>query len=234
VVFTSDNGCAPYVGAAELEALGHFPSGPLRGYKSDVWEGGHRIPFIVRWPGKVKPASQCHQLVEQADLLATCAEVVGAALPEGAGEDSVSLLPLLAGDDWPVRLLAVNQSSEGLPAIRKGPWKLIFGAGSGGWSKGRDAHPVQLYNLAEDLGESRNLCEQWPEIVAELTSLTEKIVTDGRSTPGPPQQNDVPVDWKRFLEIEPVRPVPGARNRPPLGTQSGQGIIGGIGFAGVR
>ena len=75
VVFTSDNGCAPYIGASDLEKMGHYPSGPLRGYKSDAWEGGHRVPFIVRWPGVVKPASVCDQLVHQADLLATFAEI---------------------------------------------------------------------------------------------------------------------------------------------------------------
>ena len=85
VVFTSDNGCAPYVGAAELEKMGHFPSGPLRGYKADVWEGGHRVPFIVRWPGVVKAGSVCDQLVQHADLLATCAEIVGANLPDDGG-----------------------------------------------------------------------------------------------------------------------------------------------------
>jgi arylsulfatase A len=73
VIFTSDNGCAPYIGVKELEKKGHYPSGPFRGYKSDAWEGGHRVPFIVRWPGVVKPGSQCDQLVHQADLMATMA-----------------------------------------------------------------------------------------------------------------------------------------------------------------
>ena len=127
VVFTSDNGCSPQVDIAELEKKGHFPSGPLRGYKADVWEGGHRVPFIVRWPGVVKGGTRCDQLVQQADLMATFAEVLGATLPDDAGEDSVSLLPLLRGGDRPVRESAVNQSSQGLLAIRKGPWKLIFG-----------------------------------------------------------------------------------------------------------
>ena len=97
VIFTSDNGCAPYIGVRDLEDRGHFPSGPLRGYKSDVWEGGHRVPFIVRWPGHVDPQSVCHQLVHQADLMATCAAVVGAELGAKVAEDSFSLLPLLQG-----------------------------------------------------------------------------------------------------------------------------------------
>jgi arylsulfatase A len=199
VVFTSDNGCAPYVGAAELEKRGHFPSGPLRGYKSDVWEGGHRVPLIARWPGVVKPGSVCRSLVQHADLLATCATIVGQKLPDNAGEDSVSLLPLLRGGDAPVRVAAVNQSANGLSAIRKGAWKLIFGPGSGGWTQGRDDLPAQLYNLDDDLGETKNLYRQRPEITVELTELMSKIVGNGRSTPGAAQANDVPVNWRRFL-----------------------------------
>ena len=200
VLFTSDNGCAPYIGAQELEEKGHFPSGPLRGYKNDVWEGGHRVPFVVRWPGVVAPSTECAELVHQADLLATVAEVVEATLSESAGEDSVSLLPLLKGGDTPVRQTAVSQSGRGLLSVRRGSWKLIFGPGSGGWSKGRDEQAAQLYDLATDLGETRNLFAARPELVADLTSTMTQVVEKGRSTPGAPQQNDVPVDWRRFLK----------------------------------
>lgn len=200
VVFTSDNGCAPYVGAAELEKMGHFPSGPLRGYKADVWEGGHRVPYIVRWPGVVKAGSVCGQLVQHADLLATCAEIVGRKLPDTAGEDSVSLVPLLRGGDKPVRESAVNCSAGGLLAIRQGSWKLIFGPGSGGWGQGRDSQLGQLYNLAEDLAETKNRYAEKPEVVAELTALMERVVSQGRSTPGATQANDLPVNWKRFMQ----------------------------------
>ena len=193
VVFTSDNGFAPYVGVKELEARGHFPSGPLRGYKSDAWEGGHRVAFIVRYPGVVAPASQSDQLVHQADLLATFAEILAADLPAGAGEDSVSLLPLLRGDSQPVRRQAVSCGMRGLPAFRDGQWKLVLGAGSGGWSKGGDAAELQLYDLATDLGETTNLAADQPERVQAMLAAYQKIVAAGRSTPGPQQQNDVPV-----------------------------------------
>ncbi|MEK7706822.1 MAG: arylsulfatase, partial [Verrucomicrobiota bacterium] len=196
VVFTSDNGCAPYIGVEELEKLGHFPSGPLRGYKSDVWEGGHRVPFIVRWPGVVKAGSVSHQLVQQSDLLATVAEILNFKLPDSTGEDSVSFLPLLRGKNKPVRAHAVNQSMQGLLAVRNGKWKLIFGRGSGGWTKGRDEKPGQLYNLADDLGETRNLYAEKPAVVAELTALMNKLISDGRSTPGAPQKNDAEMKWK--------------------------------------
>jgi arylsulfatase A-like enzyme len=200
VVFTSDNGCAPYIGVAELERKGHFPSGPFRGYKGDVWEGGHRMPFMVRWPGVIPPGSRCDQLVQQSDLIATFAEIVGARLPDNSAEDSVSLRSLLDGAHRPVRTIGVSQSVEGLLAIRQGPWKLIFGRGSGGFSKGGvDTLPMQLYNLADDISELKNLSVARPEIVAELTRRMTEIVDHGRSTPGPPEQNDVTVDWKRFL-----------------------------------
>ncbi len=194
VIFTSDNGCAPYVGAKELEEKGHYPSGPLRGYKSDAWEGGHRVPFIVRWPGTVKPGSLCHQLVEQADIFRTLAEVLGTKLPDSAGEDSFSLLPLLHGEEKPIRENAVSASSNGLPAVRLGDWKYIPGPGSGGWGTGGDpSQPVQLYNLADDLGESKNLAATLPEKLAEMKAMLEKVITDGRSTPGAAQKNDVEV-----------------------------------------
>jgi arylsulfatase A-like enzyme len=199
VVFTSDNGCAPYVGVPEMERHGHFPSGPLRGYKSDVWEGGHRIPFIVRWPGVVGAGTSCDQLAHHADIMATVSEVVGARLPDNAGEDSFSLLPLLRGGTQPVRHSSVNQSANGLPSIREGSWKLIFGAGSGGWGAGRDELPAQLYNLAEDIGETRNLYKEKPDVVERLTKLMAQTVASGRSTPGEAQPNDKPFDWQRFM-----------------------------------
>jgi arylsulfatase A len=196
VLFTSDNGCAPYIGVPEMEARGHFPSGPLRGYKSDAWEGGHRVPFIARWPGTVQPGAVCTALVHQADLLATCAEIVGAPLPDEAGEDSFSLLPLLRGERESVRANAVSQSVGGSLALRRGDWKMIFGKGSGGWGKGAVETPGQLYHLKDDPGEKTNLYAQHPDIVAEMTALMTKIITEGRSSPGKPQRNDAPVKDK--------------------------------------
>lgn len=194
VLFTADNGCAPYIGISDLEKMGHYPSGPLRGAKADAWEGGHRVPFIVRWPGKVKAGSVCDQLVQQSDYIATFAEVLGTRLPDNAGEDSVSLMPLLKGGDQPVRDNAVSASIGGVPALRHGTWKYIPAPGSGGWGKGGDqSQPVQLYNLADDLGETKNLAAMMPEKVAEMKALLEKLIVVGRSTPGAVQKNDVEV-----------------------------------------
>jgi len=187
VLFTSDNGCAPYIGVDELEAKGHFPSGPLRGYKGAAFEGGHRVPFIVRWPGVVKPGAVCDQLVHQADLMATLADILGAKLPDEAGEDSFSLLPLLKGSDRPVREHAVSCASSGVPGLRRGPWKLILE---------RDPESktsVHLYNLDTDIGERTSLAAERPELVADMHALMERLITDGRSTLGKKQINDVEV-----------------------------------------
>ncbi len=189
VVLTSDNGCTNHAQPGQLEKMGHYPSGPLRGYKFSVWEGGHRVPFIVRWPGVAKAGAVCGQLVHQADLIATVADILGAKLPENAGEDSFSLVPLLKGSDKPIRPHAV--SCGGVPGLRRGDWKLI-----------PNAKP-ELYNLADDIGETNNLADSKSELVAEMKALLEKLITDGRSTPGEPQKNDIEV--RRFPQKEPTK-----------------------------
>ena len=201
VLISSDNGCAPYVGIDELASKGHCPNWPYRGFKTDIWEGGHRVPFMVRWPRSVKAGTTCNALVQQMDTLATVAELLNITLPPSVGEDSVSYLPLLLGSKPATRVSAVNQSIHGLFAVRQGPWKLILGPGSGGWAKGSDEKPQQLYHVDDDPTEERNLFGKHPELEKQLAQLMEKIVTDGRSTPGPVQQNDVPVDWRKFVDL---------------------------------
>ena len=194
VIFTSDNGCAPYIGVTDLEQKGHYPSGPLRGYKADAWEGGHRVPFIVRWPDVVQPGSVNDQLVHQADLLATFAEILGAELPDNAGEDSFSLVSLMNGAGQPVRDTSVSCSIDGTPSFRHDNWKYIAARGSGGWGKGGDqTQPVQLYELTNDVGESTNLAATDPQRVDQMQAMFESVITQGRSTPGEPQKNDVEV-----------------------------------------
>jgi arylsulfatase A-like enzyme len=206
VIFTSDNGCSPQADFRALLAKGHNPSSVLRGHKADIWDGGHRVPFIVRWPGRVPAGTTSDQLVCLVDFLATCADLVGVKLPADAGEDSVSIVPALLGQaDKPVREALVHHSINGRFAIRQGKWKLELCPGSGGWSAPRDPQAarqglpsVQLYDLTQDLGEQRNLQAEHPDVVKRLTALLEKYVAEGRSTPGAPQQNTVTVDvWKR-------------------------------------
>ena len=196
IMFTSDNGCSPAAKIDELESKQHFPSELRRGHKADIWDGGHRVPFIVRWPDRIKAGGRTDQLTCLTDLMATCAEIVGAKLPDNAGEDSVSILPVLLGTaTGPVREAVVHHSIKGTFAIRQGQWKLELCKDSGGWSKGGVTDlPGQLYDMSRDVGEQKNEYNEHPEIVSRLTKLLEKYVTDGRSTPGPSLQNDVPVD----------------------------------------
>ncbi len=198
VIFTSDNGCSPAANIPELQKAGHEPNHPLRGHKADLYEGGHRVPFLVRWPAKVKPGVS-DALVGQIDFLATFAEITGASVPAAMGEDSVSFLPVLRGEKPTVRLGIVSQSINGSFAFRDGPWKLLLSAGSGGWSSPKPGAEeaglpaVQLYDLSKDLGEKTNLQAQFPERVAAMKAELEKIIARGRSTPGEDLKNDVPV-----------------------------------------
>jgi arylsulfatase A-like enzyme len=192
VVFTSDNGCSPAAGIAALEKQGHDPSAGFRGHKADIWDGGHRVPFLVRWPGAVTPDSRSDRLVCLTDLFATAADVTGAKVPAAAGEDSVSFLPGLLGKPAPPRGAVVHHSIEGRFAVREGKWKLCLCAGSGGWSKGTTESP-QLYDMTADPGETTNRAAAETETVARLTKLLESYVADGRSTPGEKLKNDVAV-----------------------------------------
>jgi arylsulfatase A-like enzyme len=196
VIFSSDNGgVAPQRHeTVPAEVAGHRINGPLRGQKTEVYEGGHRVPFIVRWPGRVKPGVTSGALVANTDLLATCAEIVAGTLPDHAGEDSYSFLSTLLGESTGAapRTELVTDSMMGLFAIQQGPWKLIQGHGGGGHFPGSTPasaapHPAdpagQLYHLGNDLGESKNLYAENPEIVARLTTLLQRIQKSGRSRP---------------------------------------------------
>ena len=212
VIFTSDNGCSPQANFEQLHAAGHFPSHHFRGYKADIYEGGHRSPLVVRWPSVVRPGSRCDQLVSLNDLLATCADFLGTALPDDAGEDSVSMMPALRGEGIHMRDTLIHHSFHGSFGIQHGNWKLALCPGSGGWSFPRpgvdDASklpPIQLFDLASDIGERNNLQDKHPEIVARLTKLLEKQIADGRSTPGPRSKNSREIDiWKSGKEAQKI------------------------------
>lgn len=195
LILTSDNGCSRAAGIGKLEQQGHYPSELRRGSKSDIWDGGHRIPFIARWPEKVKAGSRSDQLICLTDLMATSAEIVSAKIPDNAGEDSVSILPALIGmDSKATHEAVVHHSIRGNFAIRQGQWKLELCNDSGGWTKGGVKELGQLYDLSKDIGEQTNEYTQHPEIAKHLTKLLQKYVAEGRSTPGPVQKNDAAVD----------------------------------------
>ncbi len=201
VIFTADNGCSPAAGTPALEKQGHFASAQLRGYKADIWEGGHRVPFLARWPGRIQAGSTQARTLCLTDFLATCADLLGATLPADAAEDSVSFLPALLGRAGATpRPAVVHHSIHGVFAIREGPWKLIAGAGSGGWAKPGDAEalaaglpPLQLYHLDDDPGETKNLQAARPEVVTRLRGLLDSFIARGRSTPGPTRKNDAAI-----------------------------------------
>src|SRR5262249_3183454 len=159
---------------------GHDPCWGLRGTKADIWEGGHRVPFMVRWPGKVQPGTTSEALVCLTDFFATCAEITGTAVPENAAEDSVSFLPALRGEPAKPTPLG-SHSVAGIFASRSGSMKLCLPPGSGGWSApkpgaaaAKDLPPEQLYDLAADRAEARNLIVEQPEKAKELLTLLEK------------------------------------------------------------
>lgn len=224
VIFTSDNGCSPVAKVQELERQGHFPSAGYRGYKADIFEGGHRVPFLVRWPNVVAPGTVCEQLIGLQDFMQTCAEINKIALPDSAAEDSISFLHALkdpAGQTTAPsvlrRTVQIHHSINGSFAIRQGEWKLCLCPDSGGWSFPRPNSPefwkqnppfspLQLFNIQLDEAETTNVSLETGNLatVRELQELTKKIIDDGRSTPGQVQSNDTSVQMiKTFPRKKP-------------------------------
>ncbi len=197
VMFSSDNG--PEVSTTYHMRTDHQHDGarPWRGMKRDQWEGGHRVPLIARWPGKIKPSSTSDETVCLTDVMATCAAIVDFSLPNDAAEDSFNILPVLTGEKRgkAVRRYTLHQTIKLDLAIRRGPWKYLDHRGSGGNNyagkylkpymlpeTAPDA-PGQLYNLETDPGETTNLYFKHPEIVKELKSQLEEYKASGRSAP---------------------------------------------------
>ncbi|MDR1009918.1 MAG: arylsulfatase [Opitutaceae bacterium] len=203
VIFATDNGCSPSADFKSLAKYNHDPNLGMRGHKADIYEGGHHVPFIVRWPGRVLANHASNELMYQGDLFATCADIIGAKIPANAAEDSVSILPALTGEKpgAPLHEAIVHHSNNGSFAIRQGAWKLILCPDSGGWSQPRPGHaprgapPFQLFNLEQDPSEKTNLHKEHPEMVQRLGKLLIKYIRDGRSTPGPAQKNTGGNNW---------------------------------------
>ena len=190
VIFTADNGPVWY--DEDVEKYGHDSAGILRGMKADAWEAGHRMPFIVRWPGQVKEGMTTKQTICFTDLLASFADILDVELKAEQGPDSFSFLPVLRGEQpesMPIRgpIVMTPGAGDGMQMIRAGDWKLIRGQGSGGFSKPRKRSPKtgepigQLYNLAADPSESKNLYAKRPEIVKKLLAEMERIVASDSS-----------------------------------------------------
>lgn len=213
IIVTSDNGQTPRADFDdnELKQAGHNGSYIYRGKKFDIFEGGHRVPFIASWPGKIAEKTVSEETVCTVDFMATAAEMLGVKLPETAGEDSYSLLPVLLQQPYPkpLREATVLHSSDGRFAIRKGDWKLILWAGSGGWAFPKTASDMaglprfQLYNMRDDPSEKSNVISAHPELAQGLQVLLEKYVDDGRSTPGARQSNEGPKRWPQLEWMAP-------------------------------
>ena len=207
VVFTTDNGCSPAAGIKEMEAQGHRPNSIYRGHKADLFDGGHRIPCILRWPEGTKP-HEVRQTVCLTDFYATFAAINGYKLMDSEGEDSYNLLPAIVSETEidPIREATVHHSIDGQFTIRQGDWKLLLSASSGGWSAPTPTDtlaldslpPIQLYNMKDDPSETTNVEAEHPEIVSRLRALMAKYVREGRSTPGAPQKNDGEYPWKEL------------------------------------
>lgn len=195
VIFSSDNGAETnYV--YQRDVYGHYSSLNFKGGKRDIYEGGHRVPFLMRWPALIQAGSETNVPVCQTDYLATIAEIIGVKLPDNAGEDSYSLLPILQGKDYDkaVRGPVIHHSVTGHFAIRDGKWKLNMLRGSGGSLEPRFIEPkegeavFELYNMDVDPSETTNLYFAQPEVVKRLTKKITRIIKDGRTTPGIPQE----------------------------------------------
>lgn len=220
VIFTSDNGCSKAAGIPKLAEQGHIVSAHLRGSKADLWDGGHRIPFIVKWPGKVEAGTENDQLICLTDLFSTLSDITGNDLPKGSAEDSVSFLPALSQEEIvSTRNGVIHHSISGHFAYRFGKWKLLLARASGGWTSPKeneapkDGPKVQLYDMEKDVGESTNLSQERPEMVDKLLALLEEDVTLGRSTEGEPSENDVTeIDlWKSEKETSDKTTTPEAK-----------------------
>ncbi len=192
VVFTSDNG-PENTWKQRIELFGHHSNGIYKEGKRSIYEGGHRVPFFARWPAKANAGRKYDQPICQTDLLATFAEILGQELPDSAGEDSVSFLPALLGEEEPqARSPVIHHSSAGRFAIREGNWKLVMED---------QRHKRELYDLANDPSEATNVIDLHAELASELAAKMTQIVRNGRSTPGKPQENDTPW-WSDLVWID--------------------------------
>jgi arylsulfatase A-like enzyme len=212
VIFTADNGTSPQAKLAQMQEQGHYSSWIYRGLKGTNWEGGHRVPFVVRWPEGIDAGTSSDAIICTTDLLATVADMFQTQLPDHVAEDSVSFLPALKGE--PIEGNAtrgiVHHSDVGVFAIRKGKWKLHLDNKGGSRRTNPKDLPVinsadlLLFDMENDAAESTNLSAQHPEVVEDLKQLLADHINRGRSTPGQKQKNDPPNGNKRWHQTDAI------------------------------
>jgi arylsulfatase A-like enzyme len=199
LIYTSDNGSymhrwqpdeADHVGKPSVQGFhptNHQANYIWRGTKADIWEAGHRVPYLVRWPGVTRPGTRCGETICLTDLTATCAEIAGCRLPADSAEDSFSLVPLMAGKGWTMpRAPVVHHSANGMFSLREGKWKMVFGNGSGGREQPRGTpfkQPYFLFDLEKDPSETSNVIDDHSQVAKRLTESLEHIMKAGRSRP---------------------------------------------------
>ncbi|MBV9081287.1 MAG: sulfatase-like hydrolase/transferase, partial [Acidobacteriaceae bacterium] len=188
LIFTSDNGADWKL--EDLDRYAHRANANWKGEKADIWDGGHRIPFLIRWPNRVPAGRVSDELGCLSDLMATLAAILGIRLPSNAAEDSYNLLPAWLGKNTkPVRPDIIHHSVDGMFAIRRGDWKLAQGLGSGGFSPPARVDPGpggpkgQLYDLGHDPEEKNNLYQKRPDMVDSLATLLDKYKQQGYTRP---------------------------------------------------
>jgi arylsulfatase A-like enzyme len=208
LIFTSDNGCSKAADIKNLREQGHVVSAQYRGSKADLWEGGHRVPFIARWPGIIQAGTRTDQTICLTDFFATLADITGRKIPGGSCEDSVSFLPALRGQAIVTdRKGIIHHSISGHFGYREDNWKILLARGSGGWTSPRekeaqDAPEAQLYDMAKNPSETNSLYGTDTEIENRMLRQLEDYIRGGRSTPGPESENDFQpiVLWKSGRE----------------------------------
>ncbi|MEH6550570.1 MAG: arylsulfatase [Pseudomonadales bacterium] len=215
-IFTADNGVSPMAKLDNMQQQGHYSSGQYRGLKGSLYEGGHRVPFIARWPGQIPTGSSSDYHASTTDLMATIADITDTDLNPATGVDSISMLPVLQGKsvEDEARGGVVYHSDSGRYAIRRGPWKLILHESGGTRRKNPkdEDQPVlpagerQLFNMDQDPTERTNLQATHPEIADQLTRLLASYINNGRSTEGPRQTNEKPVGKKKWPGLELLAP----------------------------
>ncbi len=210
VIFTSDNGCSYQANFDELLKKGHNPSYHFRGSKSDIFEGGHRVPFIIQYPASVPAHTISSSIVCLSDFFATMADFLDVPIADNEAEDSVSIKRILDGSTHlEVRENIVHQSIDGSLSLRQGVWKLEMCPGSGGWSypssgseEEKHLPSIQLYNLEDDIKEENNVYDLFPLIVDEMITTLTHIILEGRSTKGKRQHNNGAAVWSTLMWLK--------------------------------
>lgn len=210
IIFTADNGTSPQAGFSEMQKQGHFSSWKYRGLKGSLLEGGHRMPFLVRWPNEIKKGLVNNDAICTTDLLATCADILKVKLPENVGEDSFSFLPAFKEKTLNNKnRLLVHHSDKGFFAVREGKWKLMIHANAGtNRANPKDKlNPIvnpgnpMLFDMETDVEENTNVAQQHPEIVEKLKKHLAEIIQSGRSNSGerqPTDLNNSTLKWKQL------------------------------------